>query len=100
MKTTKPNKPKKKPTQKSESLYEASILIWGKKYQATGVTASEAISKLKPTNCNGKSILTIKHGEVVKDRVLMPRVTFRLFTLAGLSHEIVLKQVSTLFDGI
>lgn len=89
-------KTKKKPS----GIYTAEIKVQGRTYQATGTTVAEAISSLKPTNCKGKGILTISHGETKKERILMPVVTFRLFNTMGLTKEIAVKQASLLFQGI
>ena len=84
----------------NELPYSASIKVLGKTYEAKGATISEAIAGLKVQNCKGKAILTIQHGDVKKDKVLMPMQAFRLFSASKLMREIALKQVSYLFSGI
>lgn len=80
--------------------YKATIIVLGRKFESVGLTVAEAISNLKPKNVKGKGILVIERGEIKKERVLMPLVTFRLFNSHGLTKDIVLKQISTLFQGI
>lgn len=90
----------KKKTKDTSNKYSATIKVLGKTYKSEGLTISEAISNLKPTNCKGRSILTISNGEVSKDRVLMPAITFRLFNTVGMSKEIAIKNASLLFQGL
>lgn len=73
------------------------IKVLGKTYKSEGKTIGEAIASLKPTNCKGKSILIVKRGEVIKERILSPVVTFRLFNTYGLSKDIAIKNVCNLF---
>jgi len=85
---------------KKEDSYKATIKVMGKSYEASGSDVSSALLGLKPLNCKGKGILTIQHGEVKKERVLMPMVLFRLFNTKGLTNEIAVKQAAMLFQGI
>jgi hypothetical protein len=80
--------------------YMATIKVLGKSYHAEGETIAEAISKLKPINCKGKGILTVNNGQLAKDRVLMPAITYRLFNTVGMSKEIAIKNASLLFQGL
>lgn len=81
-------------------LYKSKIKVFGKTYEATGKTIIEAIANLKPLNCKGRGIITVRHGEVVKDRILTNVATFRLFNSHGLTRDIALKNVSKLFQGL
>jgi hypothetical protein len=85
---------------KKEDSYKATIKVMGKTYEASGSDVSSALLGLKPLNCKGKGILTIQHGDVKKEKVLMPMQAFRLFNTLGLSREIALKNVSNLFSGL
>ncbi len=80
--------------------YSATVRIMGRVYESKGETISNAIAGLKPQNSKGKAILSVAHGEVKKDRILMPSIAFRLFNGSNLAREIALKQASTLFQGI
>lgn len=80
--------------------YLATIKVLGRTYKSEGLTISEAISNLKPTNCKGRGILTISNGEISKDRILMPSITYRLFNTVGMSKEIAIKNASLLFQGL
>jgi len=78
--------------------YKATVLLWGKKYEASGASVAEALSALKVPNPKGKSILTITKGDQVKERILTPVATFRLLNSHGLTREVALKNTSLLFD--
>lgn len=84
----------------AKDTYKATIIVLGRKFEAKGVSVLDAINKLKPGNCKGKGILVVEHGDVKKEKVLMPLVTFRLFNSAGMTREVAVKQVSSLFQGI
>lgn len=88
------------PLSKSVSFYTASVKVMGKNHIATGSSISDAISALAPQNCKGKGILTLEHNGVKKERILMPVIVSRLFNTRGLTKEIALKQISTLFQGL
>lgn len=90
----------KKRSVEEKPVYQATVKILGKLYEASGNSISEAILGLKPKNVKGLSILTIQRGDVKKERVLMPRITSRLFNTAGLTKEVALKNASILFQGI
>lgn len=87
--------PKKKKTE-----YEARLKLVGRVFTATGASISEAIANLEPGTAKGLGVLTIQHGEKVKDRVLRPQMVMRIFQGYGLTHEVALKQASLMFDGI
>lgn len=90
----------KKTNKKIEENYKAVLIVLGKKYESSGETISEAISNIKVGNCKGKSVLTIMRGSNKKDRVIMPAITYRIFNSQGLSRDIAIKNISTLFQGI
>lgn len=90
----------KEPKKKKSDEYKVSVKILGVTYDATGETAVDAISKLTPKNCKGRGILVIEKGDVRKEKILMPITAYRLFNTTGLSRQIALKNISTLFSGI
>lgn len=90
-------KNKAKPVKKGEH-YKASILIWGKRYDAIAFTLTDALACLNVPNPKGKSILTISKGDKTKERILSPVATFRLLASHGLMREVALKNTSLLFD--
>lgn len=90
---------KKQSTDLVESPYTATLVVLGKKFSASGLTISDAISKLNPGIVRGKTILTLSKDEKSKERLLMPLPAMRLFNTAGISREIHLKQISSLFTG-
>lgn len=83
----------------AEYPYTATLKVMGRVYEAQGLTVSEAISKLKPLNCKGRAILTIKKGEASKERILQPVAITRLFNTRGITREVQLKNVSNIFGG-
>ena len=81
--------------------YLASIKILGKKYEAKGATAHEAIGNLKVGGfVKSMSVLEIVHGEVRKSRVFPPLQTARLFSPSPMMREIAIKNVSIMYQGI
>src|SRR3990167_9952058 len=89
----------KKADKMIDSLYTATLKIFGKKYSASGSTKIEAIANLNVTNvAKGMSVLTLSKGKVSKDRLLPPRLTARLFASSRLMKEVAVKQVSSLFE--
>ena len=81
-----------------EAQYTASLNVLGRDYKATGVSVVDAVSKLEPTNCKGKGILTVSNGEITKEKVIMPFQLFRWFNGSRLMREVGLKNISILFD--
>jgi hypothetical protein len=93
-------KTKSKPVEKKAETYTAIVNVLGKKYMSTGKSILDAISILKPGICKGKAILTVKVGDVSKDKILMPATVNRLFNSHGLTKELAIKNVSNLFQGL
>lgn len=89
--------PKKAP---KKEKYEASIKIAGKVSTNSGDTVSKAIDGLKVGNVRSIAVLTVKHGDKVKEKILYPHVATKLFNTQGLIRELNLKNISNLFDGI
>jgi len=93
----------KKATKKAKVSddYNVSIKVLGKTYEAKGTSVKEALEKLTIRNLKGvRGIVTVEHGDVKKDRILMPLQATRLFNSHGLMREVAIKNVSTLFQGI
>lgn len=86
--------------EKTNDEYEVIVKVLGREYKAKASTISEAISLLKPQNCKGKGVLSVIHGDVRKDRIVLPTVLFRLFNTHGITREVAIKQTSLLFQGI
>ena len=79
--------------------YKASLTAMGQKCSATGETAIEAITNLKPKNVKAKGILTVEHDGITRERILMPHIASRLFNMVGLNREVALKNMGILFSG-
>lgn len=95
-KTTK--KVAKKAAKKIESLYSVQIKIMGKLFKSEGSTLDEAIDNLKVGNAKGVSLMTVSKGEVIRNRVLTPPQTFRLFSPSKLMRAASYKQMSQIFN--
>lgn len=88
-----------KKTAKKEE-YTADIIVLGRKYSAKGKTIRDAIDGLEVGIARGKGVLAITHDGKTKERILNHVQLGRLFNTAGVSREIILKNISLLFDGI
>lgn len=99
MKTKTVKKVAKKAAKKvvNKPQYSVTALVMGKKYAAKGNTISEALEGLDVKNCKGKCVLSVSNGETTRERVLMPNMAFKLFSLSKMMREISIKQVSQLF---
>ena len=94
--------PAKKVSKKKAGQYTASVKFLGRVYKSSGESVLEAITGL---NLNIKKIssiviMTVEHDGAVKDRILRPLITNRLFSPSKLTREIALKNTSILFEGI
>lgn len=90
----------KKTTTKKEPDYEVKAKIMGKTFTAKGKTIVEALEKLKTGTVAGTVIMTVKHGDNEKDRILPMTNARRLFMTAGLTREVALKNTANQFEGI
>lgn len=82
-----------------ELPYVATLSTYGRVFSASGLTIAGAIGNITPGTIRGKAILTLSRNGKSKERVLMPVPTMRLFNTSGLSREIQLKSVASLFQG-
>ena len=81
--------------------YEASLKIAGKVFKSSGVTLQECLSTLKiGTLIKLGGLLSVKHGDKSKDRILTPFQTVRLFNGSRVVKEVALKNISILFGGL
>lgn len=88
----------KKTTTKKTVTYEAVAKVMGKSFKGKGKTVLEAIENINAGNVAGMVVLTVKKGDVSKDRVLPHVMAKRLFMTVGLTREVALKNVSLMFD--
>lgn len=77
---------------------KATLLLWGKRYEAEGETIKDAISKIAVRNPKGKAILIVENGDKRKEKILPARHLHQLFNTHGIMREVALKNVSMLFD--
>lgn len=83
-----------------KDLYQVEIKIMGKTFKSTGKTVAEAILKLNVGKIQGVGIMTVKHGDKSKERILMQPVIERFLNSRGLTQEIAVKGISNLFANI
>ncbi len=88
----------KKEVKPQVEQYKARVKILGKFYEATGDTAIEAISNLKPDSSKGVCILTVSKGDLVKEKMIPSFQTARLFSGSRVMREVGLKNVASLFN--
>lgn len=97
---------KKAKIQKSDKTdinndYLISLKMAGKVYQSQGKTLKEAIENLPQINkVVGAVVLTVKHGNVSKDRILNVLQSMRLFTSVNLTKQIAVKNILNVFANI
>ena len=85
---------------KTTKEYTATAHVLGKKYTAKGKTVQEAVSKVKVGVAKGKTILVVSNGKEEKERILNVIQTNRLFNSLGMTKEVAIKNISTLFEGL
>jgi hypothetical protein len=84
---------------KKSPEYQAKIKVLGRVYESKGKDVKDVIEKLKPLGkCAGMSILSIKKGNISKERILTHAQTTRLFALSPLTREIAIKNISLTFS--
>lgn len=84
-------------TEKQNNVVSVVLKVMGKTYKATADSLEKALNELKPLNCKGKGVLAVEREGSVKERILSPVVTFRLFNSHGLTKEIAIKNMCNLF---
>lgn len=82
---------------KNKDGYKVSVKVLGKYWTSNGETLEEALSKLKIPNAKGLSVWKVEYDGRVKEKIMMPNITARLFGMSGLAKEIALKQFRTMF---
>ena len=85
------------PKKTAPKLYSVSAKIMGKMFKSEGETISEAISKLKVGMARGNVILVVSNGEITKERIIGMVSANRLFNSRGLTQQVALKNINTLF---
>lgn len=93
-------KAKKITSTPAKSLYKINILNFGRKYTATGDSVRGAISNLNLKNVKGRAVMTVEKEGFKKERILQPMQAMRLFNTNGVSRDVALKGVSSLFNGL
>lgn len=80
--------------------YTVTISCLGQSVTGTGVSVLSVLQNLELRNVRGRTIMHVRHGDMVKDRVIMPQVVMRAFNTNGFTRAICIKQIASLFDGI
>lgn len=81
----------------SESLYKVTLNILGKEYTSEGSTIPLAISKLHPGIVRGRAVLVVEKNDYRRERILQPIMLNRLFNTRGMSQEVTIKNITSLF---
>lgn len=77
----------------------SSIKIGGRIYTGEGITIIDAIQSLVVGGARGTGVLTIKKGDIVKEKIIPAITVMRLFGKGSPTvKEVLLKKVSELFD--
>lgn len=79
------------------SLYKTTLVIFGRRFIAEGETVGDALNKLTPGVARGKSILIIEKDDFKKERILQPFMTYRLFNSHGMTKQVAIKNITSLF---
>lgn len=80
--------------------YKVTLNNFGKNYVGQGDTILKALSDINAGKLAGRSLMTVQHGKVNKERVLPSLVAKRAFNGSGMVQEAALKSISLLFQGI
>lgn len=91
--------PKKASTKKAEK-FEAIVNVMGKNYTGKGETVYEALGNVKLGLTAGKIIITVKHDKNVKEKVVNTGTANLAFNTLGMTRDINLKRLATLFDNV
>ena len=90
---------KKKKTSTSD-LYTAELRTMGRSYTGIGTTALEAIEHINAKTARTSGILTVSKDGTHKERVVGRVLVTRAFSSAGMTREVALRGVASLFDGL
>lgn len=94
------SRPKGSKNKISDGDYEVTITCLGQKVVGSGPSVLSILQNLELRNVRGRTIMHVRHGDAVKDRVIMPQVVMRAFNTNGFTRAICIKQIASLFDGI
>lgn len=85
---------------KKKGGYVVTITCLGQKVSGSGTSVLNVLQNIELRNVRGRTIMQVQHGDVTKDRVIMPQVVMRAFNTNGFTRAICIKQIASLFDGI
>lgn len=94
------SRPKGSVNKSKNDDYTVTISCFGQTVTGSGASVISILQKLELHNVRGRTIMHVRHGNVVKDRVIMPQVVMRAFNTNGITRAICIKQIASLFDGI
>lgn len=84
----------------SKPKYEVSVINMGKTYTSSSTNLSDAFVGLNLRESRGKAIVIVRKGDVVKEKIVQPRVLNQIFMVSESSQRIALKQLLILFEGL
>lgn len=95
-------KTKKVKTKQEVPKIAATLKVLGRYYNSEGESVAEAIGNLKPEMARGVGILTLKRGDILKERVINMSLVNNLFGkyVGNVQREIAKKNILILFSGI
>jgi len=89
-----------KNTEKKLKDYKATLFIMGRTYTGKGDTVAKAVIDIRPEITRGRAVLTVEKGENSRERILMPKVVYRIYNGSDISRSLAMKNISLLFENI
>jgi hypothetical protein len=78
--------------------YVVTLYVSGIRYTVEAPTLEEAILALRPTFLRGRVVITVKHGDKSKERILQLATAQSLFNTRGILKAVTIKNYLKLFD--
>lgn len=79
-------------------MFKVTLTNLGQKYTAKGDTLEEALNNLEFKTLKGKTVVRVEKGDKVKERVISPVHTFRVFLARGIAKEAALKSFAATIE--
>jgi len=80
----------------AESGYKLTLLCLKQKATSKGATIEEALDNLKANNFKGRGIMQVTHNGITREKIIMPVIVSKFGNSAGLTRQIIIKNLSTL----
>ena len=79
-------------------MIKISVKNQGKIWTSDGKNLEEAITNLKIPNAKGMSVWKVDADGEIREKIVAPSVTYRLFNTHGITRDVALKQFKLLFE--